>query len=341
MDYPEIVLEKTRKTAIENREKNISYIKSICQEFNITETHIADKLLSKPITLNFHPDRLCGSGKIILDSLFDDAKYQGQFITKTTNGGATAYVGGQRYNWEQELFFNSYPHNYFDRPKYGALNILNYLDGATPRFGSCYFVLSRSLVERCTFAYGDSSANPKGLCTSDTFDELIVKIIEDIQSNERILNKSTSSIQEGLAVLFYNSKRNFLGRCLDHYIETHVHGDISLETDVDEFYIDESYKDTLIEVKAKKLCDKYDIVLKYIPKREIQINDINDLFRGEKIRPLAERIDTLFGEGNGVINAYLIGEASRYDKSGWIDIGSKAELFQYLKQLWHTVAYFG
>lgn len=340
-DYSEIAIEKIRKNAIGNNTKNIAYIRGVCQEYDITEIRLIEELLGKPITLNFHPDRLCGNGKIILDSLFDDGKYEGQFITKTTNGGDTAYIGGQRFNWEQELFFNSYPQDYLERPKYGALNILNYSDGATPRFGSCYFVLSHSVVKRCTFAYGDSSNNPKGLCTSDTFDEIIVKILEDIQTNKKILNQLTSSTQEGLAVLFHNSKRTFLGRSLDHYIETHIHGDINLKTDIREFHIDSSYQNTFIEEKANKLCDKYDINLRFIPKREIRVDEINKLFRGEKIRPLAERIDTSFGDNKGVINAYLIGETSRYDKSDWGDIGNQSELFQYLKQLWHTVAYFG
>ena len=134
-----------------------------------------------------------------------------------------------------------------------------------------------------------------------------------------------------------------LGRNLNCCIETHIHGDIELRRDVDEFYVDSSYQNTLAGEQAEALCKKYEIALVWIPKRQIDVKSIGDLFHGPKIPELAEIIDTRFGK-QGIINAELIGQASRdsaHRTDIWEDIGSELELFQYLKQLWHTVGYFG
>lgn len=135
-----------------------------------------------------------------------------------------------------------------------------------------------------------------------------------------------------------------LGKNLDYCIETHIHGDIDLLTDVDSFYLDESFKNSQIEDSAILLSEKYDIELHWIPLRKITVDSIDDEFRGPKIKPLAKKIDLLYGNGAGIINAALIGTASRaslLNLQEWNDIGNENELFQYFKQLWHTVAYFG
>jgi hypothetical protein len=44
------------------------------------------------------------------------------------------------------------------------------------------------------------------------------------------------------------------------------------------------------------------------------------------------------------MNATLLGKASRESElhpEEWNDIGNKSEVFQYIKQLWHTIGYFG
>ena len=81
----------------------------------------------------------------------------------------------------------------------------------------------------------------------------------------------------------------------------------------------------------------------WIPKRQVNISAIGNLFRDPQIPVLARKIDSLFG-GQGFINAELIGQASRDSylrPEAWDDMGSEFHIFQYLKQLWHTVGYFG
>lgn len=75
-----------------------------------------------PVTINFHPDtrRL---GLTTIELLAREGIYQSQFETGTSNGGMTAYPGGDRWAWESRIFGNAYDDASATlRPKYGALN---------------------------------------------------------------------------------------------------------------------------------------------------------------------------------------------------------------------------
>lgn len=237
------------------------------------------------------------------------------------------------------MFFDSYPHSSLERPKYGALNLFRYIDGASARFGACFFTLKHHVKSRCTFAYGDSSANPTALCTSDTFISIVAAMLEDVERNHRLLNQVVAHRQAALAIMLNPCEDvKILSKNLDYCIETHIHGDVSLADDVESFYLDESYRQTTFETQAKELCKKYEISLHWIPRRQIATVHIGELFRGPKIPLLAHKINSEY------INAALIGDASRDCAANyrrWQELGTEAELFQYFKQLWHTVAYFG
>lgn len=305
---------------------------------------LVSKMLQKPVTINFHPDRLSGNGRPIIENLLIEGRYLGQFQTGTTNGGKTAYVGGDRFLWEQRLFSSAYPADTFCRPKYGALNVLNYLDGASARFGSCYFTLKQSALKQCTFAYGDSSTNPETLCTIQSFYGILSALLADVADKGRLLNIENCSLDEAFEILESGCVPQKMGRNLDFCIETHIHGDVLLGEDIEALYLDGSYKGTEIQSFADALSEKYPIALRWIPKRQIRVDTIDENFRGPMMKPLARRIDLRFGGGAGVINAALLGKASCEsvtDPGKWSDMGSSEELFQYFKQLWHTTAYFG
>ncbi|WP_054875061.1 DUF3626 domain-containing protein [Oxobacter pfennigii] len=326
--------------------EKLSLIEELCNGFSYDIDVLINKLLSAAVTINFHADRLSNNGAMIIENLIDDGMYFGQFKTGTTNGGKTAYIGGDRFLWEQRLFSNIYPENTTDRPKYGALNIFEYLDGASPRFGSCYFALKPDIISRCTFAYGDSSTNPDILCTADSFYGILAGLLLDVKQNGRLLDKENYTIDMAIDELMSigDNKQRILGRNLDYCIETHIHGDIMLNEDIESLYMDESFRNTDINKYANILCERYDIKLEWIPVRQIRIDDIGDEFRGPMIKPLAQKIDSQFGNFSGVINAWLIGKASRdstLNPACWEDIGDKEQVFQYIKQLWHTAAYFG
>ena len=345
LDYQIAAINAVREYAKSKEAEYYAFVESICKPFNLDVDILIKNILSKPITVNFHPDRFSNNGNTIIENLLHDGQYKGQFHTGTSNGGRTAYVGGDRFHWEQRLFFNAYPKESKERPKYGALNLLRYLDGASARFGSCYFTLNPNIINRCTYAYGDSSTNPTTLCTGDTFVSVVAGLFEDVRQNHRLLNKVIATEQEALAVLMNPDKTVCeIGRNLDYCIETHIHGDVSLADDVDLLYVDESFVESDMFDKIELLCYKYRIELKFIPKRQVYLANIGELFRGPKIPILASKIDNLLGNNKGIINANLIGSASRdslENPKNWQDIGNEYELFQYFKQLWHTLAFFG
>ena len=348
LDYQVEALKRVREYARTNAEEHQSLVDDFCNASGVDVSLLTNRVLLNPVTINFHPDRFSNNGKTIIENLIEQGQYHGQFRTGTTNGGRSAHVGGDRFLWEQRIFFDAYQQDIVDRPKYGALNLFRYIDGASVRFGSCFFTLKRDIIERCTFAYGDSSTNPTTLCTSDTFTCILAGIFDEFKSKgkvlDHVLDQSVTSKGEVLSLLLnpYNELRD-LGRNLDYCIETHIHGDILLEQDIDSFYVDGSFQDTIIGEQAETLCRKYGLALYWIPKRQIDVESIGSLFRGPKIPILADKVDSLFGK-QGIINADLIGQASRDSvlrPDVWRDMGDEPWLFQYLKQLWHTVGYFG
>jgi len=347
-DYQLEALKRVREYAHMKVEEHRALINDFCSQYGVETSALLSRVLLNPITINFHPDRFSNNNKTIIDNLIEQGQYHGQFRTGTTNGGRSAYFGGDRYLWEQRIFFDAYPQDAVDRPKYGALNLFRYIDGASVRFGSYFFVLKQNTVERCTFAYGDSSTNPTTLCTSDTFYSILAGVYSEFINKGKVLDhvfdQTVTSKAEILAVLLNpDTELKELGRNLDYCIETHIHGDILLEQDIESFYVDRSYQNTFIGEQAEALTNKYEIPLYWIPKRQINIDSIGSLFRGPKIPLLANKIDSLYGK-QGVINANLLGQASRdsdLHPDLWADMGSEPELFQSLKQLWHTVVYFG
>lgn len=81
-----------------------------------------------------------------------------------------------------------------------------------------------------------------------------------------------------------------------------------------------------------------------MPVRELEVKDIDILFRGPMIPKLAEKINEVFGDCIGTVNAKLLWDASSDSElsfSDWENIGSKDQVFQYMKQLWHILGYFG
>ncbi len=345
LDYQIDAVQGIREYAKNRAAEHRAYVERICETTHADMHALTQNVLHSPVTVNFHPDRLSGNGKTVLENLMEQGQYHGQFRTGTTNGGKTAYIGGDRFTWEQRLFRDAYPRDAVDRPKYGALNLFRYLDGASVRFGSCFLVLKPDILHRCTFAYGDSVTNPTTLCTADTFGGILAALLEDVQNNGRLLNRVVSSVQEALAILLYpGDVLKNIGRNMDYCIETHIHGEISLKKDADSFYMDESFRQTPFAAQAEALCQKYGISLRWIPRRQVAVDAVGELFRGPMIPRLARQVDRIFGGGQGVIHAALIGQASRdsvLHPEAWQDIGNEAELFQYFKQLWHTVGYFG
>jgi hypothetical protein len=175
------------------------------------------------VTLHFHPDRLVG-GVPILEQMARDGVYRSQFETGVSNGGLTAYPGGDRWRWESRMFAAAYDDGpAAGRPKYGALNFRQRRVGGSPRFGSAHFRLSAGALGRTTFCYPDSFLEPSHFGTVRRMSGL-VKLAEAYSVDP-----------------------------LDDYIEAHVHGPVDIAADVEALVLDPCYRATPVEDAARRL----------------------------------------------------------------------------------------
>jgi hypothetical protein len=174
-------------------------------------------------TLNFHPDRSSG-GVPILAALARECLYSSQFVTGTSNGGLTAYPGGDRWGWESRIFGGAYDGAEARfRPVYGALNFRDRPYGAAPRFGSAHFRLTAEAAARSTYCYPDSAAEPKDFGTARRMGLIPIAEADSEQQN------------------------------LNDYIEAHVHGSVRIDGDVEALVLDPCYRGTDVEVAAELL----------------------------------------------------------------------------------------
>lgn len=225
------------------------------------------------VTINFHPDRFTLDQKPLLSAIAEDGYLKSQFETGTSNGGLTAYHGGDRWVWEHRVFdgaYDSAPDNL--RPKYGALNYKNYEMGASPRFGSSYFQLKPHVRERTTFCYPDSYFEPEDFAVSNRLSALI----------DMAMSSNTDM--------------------LDDYIEAHVHGVISLNEDVESLVLDPIYRGTSVEKSALELG----VPINWHKGFELSVEQMSLYpgYRGQEYINLAQKLAQ-----DGKVNARLLGLA--------------------------------
>ena len=174
------------------------------------------------VTLNFHPERELG-GSSVLARLARDGEYRSQFVTGTSNGGLTAYVGGDRWRWEHRMFDGVYDDAHaVDRPTYGALNHRRRGIGGAPRFGSAHLRLAARVLDRTTFCFPDSALEPTDVATADRFD---------------LIGPADA----------------FDGDVLDDYVEAQVHGGVVVGRDVEAVVLDPCFRGSSVEVEAHTL----------------------------------------------------------------------------------------
>jgi hypothetical protein len=190
--------------------------------------HVAARSTGEPldptlrVTVHFHPDRLV-AGEPILVAMARDGVYRSQFETGTSNGGLTAYPGGDRWGWESRIFGGAYDAAPPEcRPKYGSLNHRRRAAGGSPRFGSAHLRLRASTLERTTFCYPDSFHEPADFGVAA---RMPLIALADADDKDR----------------------------LDDYIEAQVHGTIRFADDVEAVVLDPCYRGTPVEELAAAL----------------------------------------------------------------------------------------
>lgn len=223
------------------------------------------------VTVNFHPDRLVDK-QPLLSVLRTDGVLRSQFETRTSNGGLTAFEGGDRWGWESRIFAGAYDRATPDRrPKYGALNYRRMAVGASPRFGSAHFRLGAHLLARTTLCYPDSCFEPRSFGVASRM---------------------------GLVPLAESDERDLL----DRYIEAHVHATIDIARDVEALVLDPCYVGTPIEAQARALP----VPVEWHPGFRVSIETLrrHPDYRGQHYIDLADDIAV-----DGVLTPRVIGEA--------------------------------
>lgn len=243
--------------------------------------HVAELASGPPmdpmlrVTLNFHPDRLL-NGKPILDAMAEDGVYCSQFVTGTSNGGLTAYPGGDRWRWESRIFDGAYdeaPDH--ERPVYGALNFRRKPVGGAPRFGSAHFRLTAETLARATFCYPDSFLEPSDF---------------GVASRMGLIDLALADRQDDL----------------DDYIEAQVHGPVLPNCHVEALVLDPSYQDTAVEAAALRLgCP-----VAWHPGFRLRVEELcrHPAYRGQEYVDLGAQIAVA-----GVLDPRIVGDAARAD----------------------------
>lgn len=301
------------------------------------------------VALHFHPDRPGSSMNSVAHSLLEQGIYKSQFETLLSNGSVSAFPGGERDAWEDKLFGGAYQiigSTNSQRPKYGAIDVMLHPDGPAPRFGSCYFLLSPEVSQRCTYTYLDSHQEPKEKGTYEEFDLILAALLRDafvsdfaIGQKELTVRKLTDHMLFRLEKPFEDPSNKPPHRNLNHYIEAQVHGDISLKEDVDILVAEPSFKDTHTGQTLVQICQKYSIELYWHMGFALSADEVPMDFRGPSMPSLAKRIAR-----NGWINTSTIGLAAmdlKHNPSAWSDRGHYKDVLQELKLLWHVLVRYG
>ncbi|KIF76668.1 hypothetical protein QR77_27970 [Streptomyces sp. 150FB] len=291
------------------------------------------------ITLNFHPDRLLADGLTVAESLSLDGRYRSQYETGLSNGSRTAVPGGLRDDWELALFGGAYHADGVrasDRPKYGALNVYAHPDGASPRFGSCHVRLRPEVSHRSTFCHGGSQEGPADVGTIDAFACVLAGLLEEDPCAADIVGQLPYAAPGAVP-------GHLNGRKLDEFVEAQVHGDIDLAADAEALVLDPSFRDTETGRLLTALARRCGIEVEWHAGFVLAPEEVDAEFRGPVMVPLAARICSSYAP-TGMLDAEVLGHAAASavrEPEAWADWGTRDEVLQYVKQLWHVLVRYG
>ncbi|MES2825297.1 MAG: DUF3626 domain-containing protein [Pseudomonadota bacterium] len=297
------------------------------------------------IAVHFHPERLSRSGESVAEGLLQSGLYKNQFETGLSGGSPSAFAGGERDLWERHLFGGAYHGENVlpaGRPKYGALQLISHPDGPAPRFGSCYFLLNERVCERATFTFGGSQEQD-ALARTGTLkmlEPIIADIFSELELGRDVFGVGNLSVAGFLDNLITSSSapvpkpQNLsLGRALDSFVETQIHGEICLAKDVAAMVVDPAFHNHHIGEVLKKISLQYGIPLRWHPGFTLPVSQVPKVFRGYSIAPLAHRV-----AGNGLLDALNVGKLANsleLEPERWKDWASYEDTLTQFRRLWH------
>lgn len=316
------------------------------------------------VTLNFHPDRLTADGRTVAEALRGEGAYRSQFETGISNGGLTAYPGGDRDEWERRLFQGTYHGvtitHAAARPKYGGLNLADFTNGPAPAFGSCGLVLRRHENRRTTYLFGDSSERDEDMGTADAFEPVLAALLERVAATGQMLGLPGTSVGDMIERITGDAARSpAFSRALDDYIETHTHGPISLTSDAEGFLLDASYRDTPTGVALLQAADRYQLTVRWHPGSELTLVTFPTtptiargeeqtrwqrfLLSGRAVRLAARVIADHAADGTRLTAAAIGSAACAFvrDPARWSEWGAPDPSLTVFKDLWRILAAHG
>jgi hypothetical protein len=301
---------------------------------------VADALRRSRLTVNFHPDRVTAHGCTVAEGLLADGRYRNQFCTGISNGGLTAYPGGDRDRWEQRMFDDAYQRpgvTADDRPVYGGLDLAGHTDGASPRFGSCYLQLRADVLSRATFCHGDSVTEPTVVGTADVFEPILAAVLTDVDTTGTALGVTADD-----PVAWWGRLASAMqpgpGRCLDDYVEAQLHGGLDLRRDVAVVVADPSLRGTGSGDVLTELTARYGLTLRWHTGFSLAPAAVPDDLRGPVAPALAAHLADRYAVAT--LDAAVLGRAAAAVVAApgqWSDFGDTAQVLQQLKYLWHIL----
>lgn len=263
-----------------------------------------DRLMTQRIVLHFHPGWGFGGGSV-LEAIATSGEYRSQWQTGTSNGGLTAYPGGERWRWESRIFEGKYDDALAAaRPVYGAWNRHDDLYGASPRFGSAYLRLRPETIERATFCWPDSVYDPQAVGDSKRLGELC-RLADVGFLDPSVLPESAADLP--------------LDDPLNDYVEAHVHGGLVIARDAEALVLDPTDRAAHAQVLGRLGC-----LVEEHPGYRVTADAIDADYRGPVPVRLAHQI------GGEITPARLAAAARTGDHDP-----------QAIKWLWHCLARYG
>jgi hypothetical protein len=234
-----------------------------------------------------------------------------------------------------------------DRPKYGALGVLCHPDGASPRFGSCFFILCEEVAQRCSFTFGgsqeDDALDRAG--TLSVFEPVLAALVDVLVRGNGAFGIDRLSLAGLVARLLTHTEGGEskfglpLGRALDSFVEAQIHGPIDLRTDVRGLVADPAFRGGAIGDALCTLSARFGWPLTWHPGFVLPARDVPAHFRGYALTDLAER-----AARHGLLDAAAIGEAANAaerDPEGWRNGDSLDEMRTRFRRLWHALVLHG
>jgi hypothetical protein len=303
------------------------------------------------IGLHFHPERLSTARVSVAEGLLRSGVYTNQFVAGLSSGSPSAYPGGDRDLWERRLFEDAY--HTADvispgRPKYGALDVLQYPDGPAPRFGSCFFLLRPAICARSTFTFGGSHVDSALSCTGtlDVMEPVLAPLLSQLERGDGAFAMANLTVEGCLTRMVKNFSKPFpepafrpLGRALDSFIEVQVHGEIRLRDDAELLVVDPAFRDHPVGEVLAAITKEYQIPMCWHPGYQMRTSEVPDVFRDYPVRPLAEHIAV-----DGVLDAANIGTAANsvlLDPRIWEGWATNDDLLTQFRRLWHVLVLAG